>query len=106
MRSFPGTKIAQEKLEAEGNTKFLFVNTWERVDNKLENAKEFIAKNQYPFHVLMDIENEVVAEYKVTGIPTKFIIDKEGNIRFRSIGFRGNTQKIVDEIEVMLDLIK
>ena len=106
LRSFPGMKIAQEKLESEGNTKFLFVNTWERVDNKLENAKEFIAKNQYPFHVLMDTENEVVAEYKVTGIPTKFIIDKEGNIRFRSIGFRGNTQKIVDEIEVMLDLIK
>ena len=54
----------------------------------------------------MDTENNVVGEYKVTGIPTKFIIDKEGNIRFRSVGFRGNTHKIVDEIEVMLSLIQ
>ncbi len=106
LRSFPGMQLAQEKLEAEGNTKFLFVNTWERVDDKLANAKEFIANNKYPFHVLMDTENDVVTKYKVTGIPTKFIIDKEGNIRFRSIGFRGNTQKIVDEIDVMISLIK
>lgn len=105
LNSFPGMKLAQEKLEADGSTKFLFVNTWERVEDKLQNAKDFIAKNNYPFHVLMDTENNVVGEYKVTGIPTKFIIDKEGNIRFRSVGFRGNTQKIVDEIEVMLELI-
>lgn len=106
LNSFPGMKLAQEKLEADGSTKFLFVNTWERVEDKLQNAKDFIAKNNYPFHVLMDTENNVVGEYKVTGIPTKFIIDKEGNIRFRSVGFRGNTQKIVDEIEVMLSLIQ
>ena len=106
LNSFPGMKLAQEKLEADGSTKFLFVNTWERVEDKLQNAKDFIAKNNYPFHVLMDTENNVVGEYKVTGIPTKFIIDKEGNIRFRSVGFRGNTHKIVDEIEVMLSLIQ
>lgn len=106
LKSFPGMKIAQEKFGTDSDTKFLFVNTWERVEDKEQNAKDFIAKNDYPFHVLLDKENEVVAKYKVSGIPTKFVVDKKGNIRFRVVGFNGNTQKIVDELEVMLNLIK
>lgn len=105
LKSFPGVKNAVENFRDDESVKFLFVNTWERVDNKKENAEEFIAKNKYPFHVLMDNENKVVADYKVSGIPTKFIIDKNGFIRFQSVGFSGNTDQVVTEITEMINMI-
>lgn len=102
---FPRSKKAVEKYKDNESVKFLFVNTWERVDNKLQNAKDFITKNNYPFHVLMDTENKVVADYKIDGIPTKFLIDKNGNIRFKSVGFSGNTDQIVTEISEMIKMV-
>jgi thiol-disulfide isomerase/thioredoxin len=103
--SFPAMKEAVEKYSNKDNVKFLFVNTWENVKNKKDNAEEFIKQNKYPFHVLLDTQNEVVAKYKVSGIPTKFVIDKNGNIRFMSVGFEGNTDQMVDEISAMISMV-
>ncbi len=49
---------------------------------------------------------QVIEKYKVSGIPTKFIIDSEGNIRFKSIGFAGSDDKLVEELSTMVSLIK
>lgn len=103
--SFPGMKKAVEKLEGD-DVQFLFVNTWERVDNKKENAANFIKENNYPFHVLLDVNNEAVQKFKVEGIPTKFVVDKNGKIRFKSVGFSGNTDALVDELSAMIELLK
>jgi len=106
LASFPGMKKAVEKYENDNWVKFLFINTWERVEEKTKNAADFIAKNEYPFHVLMDEDNKVIEKYKVSGIPTKFIIDSEGNIRFKSIGFAGSDDKLVEELSTMISIIK
>jgi peroxiredoxin len=76
------------------------------VEDKTKKASDFITKNDYPFHVLIDDENKVIEKYKVSGIPTKFIIDSEGNIRFKSIGFAGSDDKLVEELSTMISLIK
>jgi len=102
--SMPAMQKAQEKLKARGDVEFLFVDTWENVENKKQNAMDFMKKNNYPFHVLMDDESEVVANFKVSGIPTKFILDKKGNIRFKAIGFSGNDDALVDEVSTMVEL--
>ncbi|HAO04310.1 MAG TPA: hypothetical protein DCQ15_06440, partial [Chitinophagaceae bacterium] len=73
--SMPGMKKAQDKYKGNPNVKFLFVDTWEKVDNKLQNAKDFMTKKGYDFHVLLDTEDNVVSDFKVSGIPTKFIVD-------------------------------
>ena len=106
--SFPGMKKAVEKYSDDDNVKFLFVDAWERVpkENKKKNAQDFIKKNNYPFHVLNDYDNKVIGVYGVSGIPTKFIIDKNGNIRFMSIGFMGNVDQLVDEVSVMIGLVE
>jgi peroxiredoxin/tetratricopeptide (TPR) repeat protein len=104
--SFPAMKEAVEKYESTGKAKFLFLNTWENVEDKLKNASDFIKKNNYPFHVLMDDKNQVVSAFKVSGIPTKFIIDGNGNIRFKSVGFSGNTSEVVEEIGIMIKMIQ
>ncbi|MBI1939345.1 MAG: redoxin domain-containing protein [Ignavibacteriales bacterium] len=104
--SFPGMKKAVEKLEQTGKAKFLFVNAWENVENKKQNAEDFIKKNNYQFHVLLDEKNEVITSFKVSGIPTKFIIDKNGNIRFKSVGFSGSTEALAEEIGLMIEMIQ
>lgn len=106
MSSFPGMKMVVEKYANDPSVKILFVNTWERVDDKLKNAKEFLAKTNYPFHVLLDDKNQVVESFKTTGIPTKYFIDKNGKIRFKSVGFSGNNEEMVKEIDLIINLIK
>lgn len=105
-QSFAGMKKAVEKYKEDESVKFLFVNTWERVDDKKKNARDFITKNDYLFHVLLDLDNKVISSYKVSGIPTKFIIDPSGNIRFRSVGYSGNPDQLVQELDAMFGLIK
>lgn len=105
-KSFPGMKIAVEKYANNKDIEFLFVNTWESVENKVKNADDFMKKNDYPFHVLMDSENKVIESYKVSGIPTKFVIDKNQNIRFISVGLSGSPEYIAEEIDVMLSMIE
>jgi thiol-disulfide isomerase/thioredoxin len=102
--SMPGMKKAQEKLAARDDVKFVFVDTWETVDNKNANSKDFMAKKKYPFYVLMDNEDKMVKDFEVSGIPTKFIIDKAGNIRFKAIGFEGNTDALADEVLDMVEM--
>ena len=102
--SMPAMKTVQEKLAANPDVKFVFVDTWETSDNKKQNAADFMTKNKYPFHVLLDTEDKTVADYKVSGIPTKFIIDKTGNIRFKSIGFAGNDDTLINEVSTMIEM--
>ena len=71
-----------------------------------KNAQDFITQNKYTFHVLLDNDNKVIESYKVNGIPTKFIIDKDGNIRFKSVGFDGNADGLVEELSTMIAMLK
>lgn len=105
-KSFPALKKVVQKYQDNPEVEFLFVNTWERVQDKKKNAKDFIEKNNYPFHVLLDSDNKVVAEFGVRGIPTKFMIDKTGFIRYKSIGFSGKSDELVNELDIVISLIK
>lgn len=102
--SFPGMQKMVTKYKDNENVKFIFIDTWEREENKEKNASDFIANNKYSFHVLMDNDNKVVEDFKVEGIPTKFVIDKDGLIRFKSVGFDGSDDKLVKELTAMIDM--
>jgi thiol-disulfide isomerase/thioredoxin len=102
--SMPGMNKAITKYKDNENVKFLFVDTWENEENKLKNAKDFMEKNKYSFHVLMDDENKMVEDFNVSGIPTKFIIDKNGKIRFKAVGFSGKDDELVDELTTMIEM--
>jgi hypothetical protein len=102
-------KTAQEKFKNDPNVKFLYIHTWERDANATDSAKSYVAKNNYPFHVLMDLKNAegvnpVVESYKVQGIPTKFVIDGNGNIRFRFTGAAEGEDAAVEEVVAMIEL--
>lgn len=109
--SFPSMEKLVDKYKSDTTVKFLFIHTWERDSTAAlatAGAKTFIDSHHYPFEVLMDLkdpntgENRVVESYKVSGIPTKFVIDKNGMIRFRFTGFYGGDQGAVDEVSAMI----
>jgi len=95
-----------EEYQKQPDVAFVFVNCWQDEDNKEQVVKEFLEKNQYPFYVLMDTTNKVTSDYGVSGIPTKFIIDPKGKIKFKVIGFEGDTEKMVQEVKIMIDLAR
>jgi thiol-disulfide isomerase/thioredoxin len=104
--SFPGMKKVVEKYEDDPSVEFLFINTWENEEDKKKHAQDYITKYDYPFHVLLDVEDKVVEAFKVRGIPTKFIVDKNGNIRFTKIGYGGNDEKMIKELGLMIEMVK
>ncbi len=103
--SFPGMQKAIELYKDNRDIEFLFINSWENGEDKEEKAKEYIEGNNYPFHVLLDNDNKVIEAYRVSGIPTKFVVDKRGDIRFMKVGFSGNTDEMVDEISTMISMV-
>jgi hypothetical protein len=105
-------QMAVNKYKDDQDVKFLFIDTWENGDNYIDGVKKFIADNKYAFNVLIDEkgsdgrQSKVVTQFGVTGIPTKFIIDKNGNIRFKVVGFDGSAEGLVDEVSTMIDMAK
>lgn len=104
--SFPGMQKMVNKYKDNNEVKFIFVDTWEQGEEKEKKAAEFMAKNKYSFHVLMDNDNKVVEQFKVDGIPTKFVIDKNGVVRFKSVGYNGSDDKLMAELTSMIDMAK
>ena len=104
--SFPGMQKVVEARKNDPEVEMLFINAWQSEPNKTEVVKTYISKQPYTFHVLMDAEDKTINAFKVNGIPTKFIIDKDGKIRFKSVGFNGNTDKTFEEMQMMIDLTK
>ncbi|MGB8193875.1 MAG: TlpA disulfide reductase family protein [Chitinophagaceae bacterium] len=108
--SFPGMQKAVDKYKDDPNVVFLFVDTWETGNDREKQVKDFIGKNKYSFTVLYDETKKgseeflVVGDYKVEGIPTKFVIDGNSNIRFKNIGFNGNTDGLVAELSMMIEM--
>jgi len=72
---------------------------------QLEQIRSFAAANRIGFPILLGgkMGNGLDVPYQVTGIPTTFVIDKQGVIRFRHIGYRENLdQLLAGNIEALL----
>lgn len=79
--SFPKMQELVTKYK-DKNVEFLFVNTWEKgEESKIsERVINFITDKKYNFNVIFDSTSKVTDNYKVKGIPTKIVIDKDGSI--------------------------
>ncbi|SDF83909.1 TlpA disulfide reductase family protein [Chitinophaga filiformis] len=106
-RSFPAMQKTVNKYKNDPNVKFLFIDTWERVADPSKDVKKFIGDNNYTFQVLLDDKTTgVVSQFKVRGIPAKFIIDGAGNTRFKLTGFSGGDDAAVEELSAMIEMIR
>lgn len=109
--SFPAMQKTVEKFKNNSDVVFLFIDTWENDSNRVQKVTEFIAKNKYTFTVLYDeakaregSEFVVVEKFGVEGIPTKFVIDRNSNIRFQTVGYNANADAAIQELTTMIDM--
>lgn len=73
-------KVYQETKDSD--LVILAVNVGESRDT----AKSFLDDNNYNFAALLDSDQSVARQYNITGIPTSYFIDTEGNIVKTKIG--------------------
>ena len=76
-------KLADDKKLAEKGLKVLVVNDREEKDK----IQPFMAKNHYTFTVPMDTDGSTLAKYRISGIPTTFVIGRDGKIKAAFVGY-------------------
>jgi thiol-disulfide isomerase/thioredoxin len=76
-----------EKFFTEKKSKDILVygmNVWERGDKS--KVKPFITERKFHFPILLG-SNDIAEAYGVRGIPTLFVIDQQGRIAYRHVGY-------------------
>ncbi len=98
-QSFPALNELHERYGANG---FLIVAV--NVDEKRANMESFLKSTPAKFAVVRDAEQKLVARTEVETMPTSFLIDATGRVRFVHNAFRGDATKkeYVREIEELL----
>jgi thiol-disulfide isomerase/thioredoxin len=74
------------------------------VDEKRADMESFLKKTPAGFTIVRDLEQKLVAQLGVAGMPTSFLLDAAGRVRFLHQGFVGEETKrqYVREIEELL----
>lgn len=105
LSSFPTLQKVYNKYKDHPSIAILAVNTWENLkgEEMKRHVRKFMEENKYTFPVVFD--EGFVEKYGVEGIPTKFVIDQRGFIRFKDIGFSGGDAmeaKLEQQFEFLL----
>ncbi len=74
------------------------------VDEKAAAAQAFVRRHAPPFAALHDREQRLVRQVVVPTMPTSFVLDRSGRVRFVHAGFNGRTteQELRRQIEALL----
>lgn len=81
-QSFPWMNAMQEKYQSQG-LEIIAVN----LDGNSDDAKKFLASNQAKFIVALDNKGLTPRNYHVKGMPTSFLIGRDGKILMQHMGF-------------------
>ena len=97
--SFPVLDGLQRKYAGRGFT-VLAVS----VDDDPRKMKDFLAAHPVSFPVVHDARQQLVAAAGIEAMPTSFLIDRAGTIRFAHAGFKPETSpaELAAEIERLL----
>ena len=69
-------------------------------------VRDFIQSGNFSFPVLLDTNQNVALEYNVRGIPTTFLIDKDGIIQEMRVGSFSSTAEIEKSLSKIIPLVK
>lgn len=97
--SFPAMESLTKGYDRQGLTVIAV-----SVDEKRENVRQFLESAKVSFTVVRDAQQKLVATADIRSMPTSFLIDRSGRIRFVHGGFdRDKTPpQYVKEIEQLL----
>ena len=63
------------------------------VDEKRANLDAFLKRTPVQFAVVRDTQQKLVAAAQVEAMPTSFLLDRDGKVRFVHSGFKGRETK-------------
>jgi thiol-disulfide isomerase/thioredoxin len=97
--SFPALEELHKRYAGQGLV-VLGIN----LDETKEAMQEFLAKHPASFAIVRDHQQKMVKTVSISTMPTSFILDSEGKVRFIHNGFHGaSTQKqYAEQIEQLL----
>ncbi len=93
MKAIPVLQALYEKYKDKG----LEIIGLDPFDTKENDIETFLTKRGVTYTVLLGAK-EVAKEYRVSGYPTMYLIDKTGKIVFTQVGFSNETEKDLEEI--------
>jgi len=85
IREMPSMERLHQQVDAEG-FKVIAVNQMEDIDQVFAFTGQL--EVDPTFIILFDKTSSVSRDYAVRGLPTTYLIDKEGQIRYRAVGGR------------------
>lgn len=97
--SFPAMNELQQKYAAQGLV-ILAVN----VDENASDKDAFLKENAATFTVVRDAKQKLVDTVEIGTMPSSFVVDREGKVRFAHSGYHGETSKkeYIQQIEALL----
>lgn len=97
--SFPAMNNLQKKYAAQGLV-ILAVN----VDENASDQDAFLKDNPAAFTVVRDAKQKLVDTAEIGTMPSSFVIDREGKVRFAHAGFHGEAsqKEYIKQIESLL----
>jgi thiol-disulfide isomerase/thioredoxin len=116
--SFPGMNLAVEQYKNDPEVVFYFVDTEEGIkSNYKEVNKKYLKDHNFSFNLLFDnpqkdgkntgeVFERVCKAFTISGIPQKIILDKQGNVRFITVGFNGSASQLADEMTELIEITK
>ncbi len=97
--SFPSMEEAYQKYKDKG-FKIVAVS----VDSKAKSMESFVNRLKPSFSIVHDSEQRLVAAAGIEVMPTSFLVDKSGKIRFVHLGWHGkeSAERLMAEVEQLL----
>ena len=96
-KSFPWMNQMQQKY-AEQGLKIIAIN----LDAEKALAKTFLDKVPAHIPIIYDPEANIARDYQLLGMPSSYLIDKKGNIRFSHKGFFTRKEPLYEQELVLL----
>ena len=115
--ALPGMQMAVNRFKDDKDVVFLFIATQETKADYKEQIKKFLAAKNYNINVLLDGKNPATGKLdaafskyqsvlKFSGIPAKLIIDQDGVVRWKGIGYHGSPSALADEMAFLIKTVK
>jgi thiol-disulfide isomerase/thioredoxin len=96
--SFPALDLLYQEFHPEG-LEVLAVN----VDERPQDAARFLSSRKHQMTVILDPRGRVPEAFGASGMPSSFLIDRRGVVRFRHEGFTQQTlESYRREIDILL----
>jgi len=94
-KSFPFLNGLEQQFKDRG-LQIVAIN----LDEKSTDAKDFLAKYPAKFTVAADIDEQCAQDFVVKAMPSSYLIDRKGIIRYTNLGFKTGE---AEEVKVLLE---